>query len=1155
MKLLKPWVCLLATAGATVAYSNSNGLDAYREGHYFQAGEKLNGASNGDPMVDYYLGRMRLYGYGVLKNNVLALRYFKQAAERGFLPAQRVMAKYMLIHENNPTEALYWFKKAADLNDLQAQMYCAAAYIFGVGVSKNPDAARRYYIGAAKNGDALAQLTLAEHFMESKQVASKQLGLIWLNKSVEKNEPGAQILLGQMYASGTLVPKDLEKAKALMEKALAQGDNHANLALGDLAHEQGNDELAKTYYEKAAANQIVEADLALGKLYLNEKSALYQPATGFPLVLKSAQNGIKESQKLLATLYKEGRGVEANETLAKEWSERASKSVVSSISPEAQATRWLSHNKASTWTASGYGLRGIFVNWSSKYALNENVYNQSPQIDSVKRADIYKPNFAMQEPNQIPLIEYYDAIVKAAGDTSNKDWNFPRYALTQKEFSPKLEEKAVLGDSDVQFQLGQMYQQGVGVEKDIQKAIKYYSQAAALQDLRAEYNLGLIWLDGEAGTPDFQQAMGWLNDAAFKGNVEAQYVLARILQRGYKNASNELVIQPDYQQAQSLYHLASSMQYGPAEYELAEMLIRDQATTLSVMEKQKRINTMKSLYQDAVAKGVQAAALPLAFFDAMDSDLMKQAKAYEVAKTEAESDNKQAALLFAMLLDRGVGVEADHEGALSWYEKASDNPVSAFILGTYAAASSDAEKGRVLLNKAAQAGFSYANLNLAILDKKENKDFLPTLSAAHHLGNATASLLLADYYLMNVQDDAALKEARDIYQRLAEKGDKTGELKVGYMLELGLGGPVDRTTAASWYEKAAEQGYATAQYRLGFLNQMGWLGKLPDYDAAKNWYARAKNSYAPAAVASGFIFDTIEDNYISATKDYELAAKQGDPVGYFNLGLIYEKGKGQPVDNQKAQASYLAAAEKGHTQAMVQLAGLYFNGINGVVDEDEAIALYQKAAQKGDREALYELGLLSETGVKLKQNYTDAIRYYKESSLKGNAKAKLALARMYQYGMGVPINTEEAINIYQDLASSNNAYAQFQLAMLNYDEVTGIKNIAKTKQLLQVAANNGSAQALRTLQRITAETEDHLSFIEPLTIKQSKYVGRSADLMYLNALGAWNRGDEDSSRKIFSDLLAQYPNYGPAKQVYEQLMGLNSVVSRQGADAAIAKSV
>ena len=240
---------------------------------------------------------------------------------------------------------------------------------------------------------------------------------------------------------------------------------------------------------------------------------------------------------------------------------------------------------------------------------------------------------------------------------------------------------------------------------------------------------------------------------------------------------------------------------------------------------------------------------------------------------------------------------------------------------------------------------------------------------------------------------------------------------------------------------------------------------------------------------------------------------------------------------------------------MVQLAGLYFNGINGVVDEDEAIALYQKAAQKGDREALYELGLLSETGVKLKQNYTDAIRYYKESSLKGNAKAKLALARMYQYGMGVPINTEEAINIYQDLASSNNAYAQFQLAMLNYDEVTGIKNIAKTKQLLQVAANNGSAQALRTLQRITAETEDHLSFIEPLTIKQSKYVGRSADLMYLNALGAWNRGDEDSSRKIFSDLLAQYPNYGPAKQVYEQLMGLNSVVSRQGADAAIAKSV
>ncbi|MFZ4077213.1 MAG: tetratricopeptide repeat protein, partial [Legionellaceae bacterium] len=782
MKLLSPWVCLMVTVASPLAYSGMSGVDAYREGHYFQARDKLSSASSGDPVANYYLGLMRLYGYGVLKNDVVALRFFKQAAERGILPAQQLMARYFLIHDNNPTEALYWFKKSADLNDTAAQMYCAAAYLFGVGVSKNSDVARRYYISASRNGNALAQYTLAQYFMESKQIASQRLGLIWLEKAVEKNEPGAQVLMGQVMAAGVLVPQDLDKAKALMQQALAQGYLKANLALGDLAHQQGDDALAKTYYEKSAADKDDAADLALGQLYLDSKSPLYHPETGFLLVLKSAQHEIKAAQKLLALLYKEGRGTAKDEHLAKEWENRAKKTAVSTLSSAVEAVRWLTHNKASTWVASGYGLQGILTQWSNQHALIQNIYNQSPQMDRVLRSELYQPKFVMREPNQIPLIEYYDAIVKATGTPNQKVVNFPRYPLAQTTVTPHLEEKAILGDSDAQFQLGQCYQQGSGVTKDIQKAIKYYAQATALQDLRAEYNLGLIWLEAETGTPDYQQAMGWLNDAAFKGNVEAQYVLGQILQHGYQNAQHETVIQPDVDQALSLYHLASAMQYGPAEYELAELLVRDQTTALNLAEKQKRMAIMKSLYQDAVLKGVKEAALPLAFFDAMSSDKLKQAHAYEVAEQAALENNPQATLLYAMLLDRGLGVDVDHDKAISWYEKFPESPISAFILGTYATLGDDLEKGRSLLEKSAQSGFSYAHLNLSIVDKKQNKTFLPSLIEAHRLGNTTASLLLADYYLTGAQDDTALNEARSIYQRLAEKGDKHAQLKMGYML-------------------------------------------------------------------------------------------------------------------------------------------------------------------------------------------------------------------------------------------------------------------------------------------------------------------------------------------------------------------------------------
>ncbi|MFZ4077401.1 MAG: tetratricopeptide repeat protein [Legionellaceae bacterium] len=336
---------------------------------------------------------------------------------------------------------------------------------------------------------------------------------------------------------------------------------------------------------------------------------------------------------------------------------------------------------------------------------------------------------------------------------------------------------------------------------------------------------------------------------------------------------------------------------------------------------------------------------------------------------------------------------------------------------------------------------------------------------------------------------------------------------------------------------------------------MGWIGSMPDYALAQQWYAKAKDHYAPAAVASGYVFDTVDNRYQQAATDYALAVKQGDTVGQFNLGLLYEKGKGRPVDLDQAKALYLAAAEKGHVQSMVQLAGLYLNPQSDDADPETALRWYQKAAEKGDREALYQMGLLSETGVELKLNYADAVRYYKEAALKDNDKAKLALARMYQYGLGLPKNNEEAARIYQDLASKQNAFAQYQLALLNYDGVLGDKNLSKAKQLLQEAVNNGSLQASKTLLRINAQSEEQKSFIEPLMLNMPKLADQSANLMYFNALSAWNRGDEEFSRIILGDLLLRYPDYGPAKYVYEQLNEKSSVASGQDSTSNVAKSV
>jgi enhanced entry protein EnhC len=1136
MKSFLPWVCVVAATGSSIAQGNNDGLDAYRQGYYAQASASLasEAAHAADPIVDYYMGRMRLYGYGELKNNAMAMRYFKRAAERGFLPAELIMARAALNQNHDPVEALYWFKKAADAHDVSAQMYCAAAYRVGYGASKNADASQRYIIEAAKNGNALAQYTLANTFLASKSTDTKRVGLVWLTKAADQNNLAAMLLLGQIYAEGKIVPADPEKANAWIDTVIQRGYMPALLARGNLALTQADYASAKAWYIKAGD------DLALAELYFNEKNPEHDASMGFLWMTKAAQKGSYEAQLQLSQLYQQGRGVEPDEALAKTWLDRANATKEKIIeSPETDMARWLSGDAASTLQASGYRLSGIFNAWQNTHAREENHYNQPPQMEGMSRSALYKPQFVMTTPNAIPLIDYYDALVQSLSPVSKQELNLPRYPLTEKEVTPRLTEKAILGDSTAQFQLGQLYQQGVSVNKSAEEATKYYAKAAAQQDLRAEYNLGIMYLEGDTGKPDYRQAVGWLNDAAFKGSPEAQYVLGQIAEHGFSDASGIEVLPVDHEQALSMYYLGAANHNGLSQYRLAELLARERGPELTVVEKQKRDGLMKTLYQAAVKNGVRAAQLPLAFFQAMSSDLTEQSIAFQVASKEAEENNTQAALLLGLLYDRGMGVAASHSDALSWYSKAGKNTVTSFILGTYLAESgdtSDLEKGRGLLNQAAESGFTYAPLNLAILEQQQGRDFLPRLLQAQALKNKTASLLLADYYLTKGSDANQMKQARDIYQQWAEKGDKEGQLKLGYMFEQGLGGAVDLAQAVTWYEQSAALGNAVAQYRLGRLNQLGWLTKQPDYAVAKKWYAASLSNYTPAAVALGFIHDTVDDNYQLARQYYELAANQGDAVGQFNLGLLYEDGKGTLVQMDKAAELYRAAAEKGHVQSMVQLAGLYLKGSLGKRDEAQALALYQKAAEKGDRDAQYQMGLLFETGVGVALDYSQAVHFYQSSAGKGNAKAMLALARLYQYGIGLPKNNEEAATLYKELATMGNAYAAYQLAALSYEGALGEQNKHQATQWLQQAVDNGSPQASRALQWLKAQADERISFIEPIEFYAS-FTEEAPAQMYLGVLSEWNEGNEDSSRILLSQLLKTYPNYAPAQEVYQRLQG------------------
>lgn len=1197
MKSLVPWICFFVASASQQAFADDD-FNAYRLGNYNKAEEPLLSKTGKDAIADYYLGRLSLYGYGQLKNNELAMRYFVKSAEKGYLPAVQLMAKYSLMQDKNPELAIRWFKQAAAAGDVNAQLFMAAAYLYGIGVKKNTDVATHFYIDAAKNGNAIAQFALAENFIDSRNSGNNKLGLIWLTKSANNGNPRALTKLASLYVEGKLVTKDRDKGTELLQKAVSQHYAPAMVALGDMALMNNNPDQALQWFNKAANQHDVTAYLHLARAYLQDKSPIYNANTGFLWTLKAAQEGLPEAKSDLANLYQKGIGVSADAALAKQWSDQAVQDAKkkTQMSPLALAALWLSNNSTDKLEDTSYQSNGIFSAWNNPSVLRNNTYNQAPQLEVITRQEIFKPQFELTVPNEIPINNYYDALVSKNVEFQANQWAYPSYRLNHQiealenvnskvmihlnlptpyadadyydnddfsnaslmdRWTPGWQQqvnymsvfnqmyfKAILGDSQSQFEIGQMFQYGIGVAQSDPSAIIFYQNAAEQQHLGAAYNLGILYLEHAKDQADYQAALNWLTDGAFKGNKKSQYVLSRILDQGKKAADGNEYIKSNHEQAMSMLYLSAANNYGPAEYELAEHLVREFNSGLSVEVKKHKLAMIRQLYQGAAGNGVAQALIPLAFYNAMDEDKQRQANAFSVAQEQAEAGDDKAALLLGMLYDRGIGVSTDPAKAIYWYQKAGQNPVSQFILGTYTTEGKglfkDREKGTDLLQQSAEAKFSYADFNLAVLKQQTEQDFLPDLSTAYSLGNSHAGIVLADYYLSENNDtehsdSEKMNQAKQIYTGLAEKGDQDAQLKLAYMVDKGLGTTPDPTAAQHWYTASAEQGNPVAQYLLGQFYQLGVLGQ-PDYTLAKEWYQKAASKLSKASVALGFIDETVDDNYADALKAYEQAAASGDVLGEYNLALMYAYGKGVPVNYEKANSLFTKAANNGVDEAMNQLGSMAFYGLGQDRNEHQALSWYKKAASLGNGNALYALGLLSETGVATKLDFPDALKYYQQASDRGNEKAMLALARMYHYGLGVTKDHKMSASIYQKLADRQNAYAQYQLGTYYLEGTSGERLPDKGRQLLKQASDNGSPQARKILQRLEAQAQGRVSFIEPVLMNRAPVLaGQSADLMYLEALNEWNRGDEVLSRMILQRLVTQYPHFVPAKRVYDQL--------------------
>jgi TPR repeat protein len=163
-------------------------------------------AETGDPTSEYQLGLCYYSGQGVAKDFSEAVKWFRKAAEQNYAMAQNALG---ICYANgqgvtkDEVEAVKWFRKAAEQNNALAQFNLGNCYANGQGVAKNYAEAVKWFRKAAEQNDARAETALGNCYYNGQGVAKDEVEAVeWVRKAAEQNDARAETALGNCYYNG-----------------------------------------------------------------------------------------------------------------------------------------------------------------------------------------------------------------------------------------------------------------------------------------------------------------------------------------------------------------------------------------------------------------------------------------------------------------------------------------------------------------------------------------------------------------------------------------------------------------------------------------------------------------------------------------------------------------------------------------------------------------------------------------------------------------------------------------------------------------------------------------------------------------------------------------------------------------------------------------
>lgn len=183
-------------------------------------------------LIDVYPAEsdaMQAFGRPSSKPDVTLPKFESQLglAEQGDADAQyQIGGRYAEGNgvDEDFTEALKWYQKAADANHAEAQYELGTAYAYGMKVQHDYEKALEWFKRAAEQGHIEAQYNLGMSYCHGLAGdADHALAAQWYRRAADAGHSEAQVALADLYLEGTGVEEDVEQAVQWYERAADQG--------------------------------------------------------------------------------------------------------------------------------------------------------------------------------------------------------------------------------------------------------------------------------------------------------------------------------------------------------------------------------------------------------------------------------------------------------------------------------------------------------------------------------------------------------------------------------------------------------------------------------------------------------------------------------------------------------------------------------------------------------------------------------------------------------------------------------------------------------------------------------------------------------------------------------------------------------------------